>query len=33
MKHKFKIVDASTGEKLKLKEGEMIVMNNSQVNP
>lgn len=27
MKKKFKIIDASTGEKLKLKEGEMLVMN------
>ncbi len=27
MKKKFKIINASTGEKLKLKEGEMIVMN------
>ena len=27
MKKKFKIIDASTGEKYKLKEGEMIVMN------
>lgn len=24
MKKKFKIIDASTGEKIKLKEGEMI---------
>lgn len=27
MKKKFKIIDASTGEKYKLKEGEMVVMN------
>lgn len=27
MKNKFKIIDASTGEKLKLNYGEMIVMN------
>lgn len=27
MKNKFKIIDASTGEKYKLKEGEMVVMN------
>lgn len=27
MKKKFKIIDASTGEKYKLKEGEMLVMN------
>jgi len=27
MKQKFKIIDASTGQKYKLKEGEMLVMN------
>ena len=27
MKKKFKIIDTSTGQKLKLKEGEMVVMN------
>lgn len=27
MKKKFKIIDASTGEKYKLKEWEMLVMN------
>ena len=27
MKKKFKIIDTSTGQKIKLKEGEMIVMN------
>lgn len=27
MKKKFKIIDASTGEKLKLKEGQTVVMN------
>lgn len=31
MKKKFKIIDASTGEKLKLKDGQMIVMNNEGV--
>lgn len=31
MKKKFKIIDASTGEKLKLKEGEMIVMNSQGI--
>lgn len=31
MKNKFKIIDASTGEKLKLKEGEMVVMNENGV--
>lgn len=27
MKKKFKIIDAPTGEKIKLNEGEMLVMN------
>ena len=27
MKNKFKIIDASSGEKLKLGEGQMVVMN------
>lgn len=27
MKNKFKIIDASTGGKLKLGEGQMVVMN------
>lgn len=27
MKNKFKIIDASSGEKVKLKEGQMVVMN------
>jgi len=31
MKKKFKIIDASTGDKIKLKEGEMIVMSNDGV--
>ena len=31
MKKKFKIIDASTGEKLKLSEGQMIVMNDQGV--
>lgn len=31
MKNKFKIIDASTGEKLKLKEGEMVVMNSQGI--
>lgn len=31
MKKKFKIIDASTGEKIKLKEGEMLVMNNQGI--
>lgn len=31
MKKKFKIIDASTGEKLKLKDGEMIVMNSQGI--
>lgn len=31
MKKKFKIIDASTGEKYKLKEGEMIVMNSQGI--
>lgn len=31
MKKKFKIIDTSTGEKYKLKEGEMIVMNSQGI--
>lgn len=31
MRKKFKVIDASTGEKVKLKEGEMIVMNGDGV--
>lgn len=31
MKKKFKIIDTSTGEKYKLKEGEMLVMNNQGI--
>lgn len=31
MKHKFKIIDASTGEKYKLKEGEMLVMSSQGI--
>jgi len=31
MKKKFKIIDASTGEKYKLKEGEMLVMNDQGI--
>ena len=31
MRKKFKIIDSSTGEKYKLKKGEMLVMNNSGV--
>lgn len=31
MKKKFKIIDASTGEKLKLSQGQMIVMNDQGV--
>ena len=31
MKNKFKIIDASTGEKYKLKEGEMLVMNSQGI--
>lgn len=31
MKKKFKIIDASTGEKLKLSEGQMIVMTDQGV--
>lgn len=27
MKNKFKIIDGSSGEKLKLGEGQMVVMN------
>jgi len=28
MKKEFKIIDASTGEKLQLSEGQMVVMSN-----
>ena len=31
MKKKFKIIDTSTGQKLKLKEGEMVVMNSQGI--
>lgn len=31
MKKKFKIIDASSGEKIKLKEGEMVVMNSQGI--
>jgi hypothetical protein len=31
MKKKFKIIDTSTGQKLKLKEKEMLVMNSQGV--
>lgn len=31
MKKKFKIIDTSTGEKLKLKEGDMVVMNSQGI--
>lgn len=31
MKKKFKIIDTSTGEKIKLKEGEMLVMNSQGI--
>ncbi|MNE88462.1 hypothetical protein D3C80_1857700 [compost metagenome] len=31
MKKKFKIIDTSTGQKIKLKEGEMIVMNSQGI--
>lgn len=31
MRKKFKIIDASTGEKLKLKDGQMLVMNNQGI--
>ena len=31
MKNKFKIIDASTGKKFKLSEGQMIVMNSDGV--
>lgn len=31
MKKKFKIIDTSTGQKAKLKEGEMIVMNSQGI--
>lgn len=31
MKKKFKIIDTSTGQKIKLKEGEMVVMNNQGI--
>ncbi|MCY1455457.1 hypothetical protein D9M71_725940 [compost metagenome] len=31
MKKKFKIIDASSGEKIKLGEGQMVVMNNQGI--
>ena len=31
MKKKFKIIDACSGEKLKLGEGEMVVMNSQGI--
>ncbi|WP_391557172.1 hypothetical protein [Robertmurraya sp.] len=31
MKKKFKIIDTSTGEKYKLGEGEMLVMNSQGI--
>lgn len=31
MKKKFKIIDASTGEKFKLKDGQMLVMNSQGI--
>ena len=31
MKHKFKIIDTSSGEKLKLGEGQMVVHNNQGI--
>jgi hypothetical protein len=31
VKTKFKIIDASAGEKYKLKEGEMLVMNDQGI--
>jgi hypothetical protein len=31
MKKKFKIIDTSTGQKIKLKEGEMVVMNSQGI--
>jgi hypothetical protein len=31
MKNKFKIIDTSTGQKLKLREKEMIVMNDQGI--
>lgn len=31
MKKKFKIIDASTGEKFKLSEGQMFVMNDQGI--
>ena len=31
MKKKFKIIDTSTGQKIKLKEGEMLVMNSQGI--
>lgn len=31
MKKKFKIIDACSGEKIKLKEGEMVVMNSQGI--
>lgn len=30
MKKKFKIIDASSGEMIKLKDGEMVVMNDQE---
>ena len=31
MKKKFKIIDTSTGQKIKLKEGDMVVMNSQGI--
>lgn len=31
MKKKFKIIDTSTGQKIKLREKEMLVMNNQGI--
>ena len=31
MKNKFKIIDTSTGQKLKLREREMLVMNSQGI--
>ena len=31
MKKKFKIIDTSTGQEIKLEQGEMVVMNGSGV--
>lgn len=31
MKKKFKIIDAASGEKLKLGEGQMVVMNSQGI--